>query len=114
MFKAIQVVPYDPCWPDIFEKEAAFIRQALGDNCWVIHHIGSTSVLGLAAKPKIDMIAVVHDPFLARDQLESIGIQYRGEYNIPLYYVFSKRGKIDLNVHVCEESHPEIELNLCF
>ena len=86
----------------------------MGDNCLTIHHIGSTSVLGLVSKPKIDMIAVVQDPLSARDQLEKIGIQYRGEYNIPLHYGFSKRGDIDLNLHVYEEFHPEIELNLCF
>ena len=114
MKKIIEVVPYDPNWPHIYEKEAALIRQALGGNCLAIHHIGSTSVPGLAAKPKIDIIAVVQDPLLARDQLEKIGIQYRGEYNIPLHYGFSKRGDIDLNLHVYEEFHPEIELNLCF
>lgn len=114
MKKIIEVVPYDPNWPHIYEKEAALIRQALGGNCLAIHHIGSTSVPGLSAKPKIDVIAVVQDPLLARDQLEKIGIQYRGEYNIPLHYGFSKRGDIDLNFHVYEEAHPEIELNLCF
>ena len=114
MKKIIEVVPYDPNWPHIYEKEAALIRQALGGNCLAIHHIGSTSVPGLAAKPKIDIIAVVQDPLLARDQLQKIGIQYRGEYNIPLHYGFSKRGDIDLNIHVYEEAHPEIELNLCF
>lgn len=114
MKKIIEVVPYDPNWPHIYEKEAALIGQALGVNCLEIHHIGSTSVPGLAAKPKIDMIAVVQDPLLARDQLQKIGIQYRGEYNIPLHYGFSKRGNIDLNLHVYEEFHPEIELNLCF
>ena len=114
MKKIIEVVPYDPNWPHIYEKEAALIGQALGGNCLAIHHIGSTSVPGLSAKPKIDVIAVVQDPLLARDQLEKIGIQYRGEYNIPLHYGFSKRGDIDLNLHVYEEAHPEIELNLCF
>lgn len=114
MKKIIEVVPYDPNRPHIYEKEAALIVQALGGNCLAIDHIGSTAVQGLAAKPKIDIIAVVQDPLLARDKLGKIGIQYRGEYNIPLHYVFSKRGDIDLNIHVYEEFHPEIELNLCF
>lgn len=112
--KIIQIISYDPNWPHVFAQEAILIKGALGDNCLAIHHIGSTSVPGLVAKPKIDMIAVVQDPLLALDQLEKIGILYLGEYNIPLHYGFSKRGDIDLNLHVYQEFHPEIELNLCF
>lgn len=114
IIETIQVVPYDPNWPRIFEQEAGRIKQALRDNFLEIHHIGSTSVPGLSAKPKIDIIAVVKDLTSARDQLEKIGIQYRGEYNIPLHYGFSKRGEVDLNLHVYEKSHPEIILNLTF
>ena len=62
MIKHVIVTPYNPDWPAMFEAEAAKIREALGDNCLAIHHIGSTSVPGLAAKPKIDIIAVVDDP----------------------------------------------------
>lgn len=114
MKKTIELVPYDAHWPHIYEKEEALIQAALGDNGLEIHHIGSTSVPGLVAKPKIDMIAVVQDPLLARKQLEAIGIPYRGEYNIPLHDGFAKRGSIDLNLHVYEAFHPEIELNLTF
>ncbi len=114
MLKAIQVVPYDHNWPHIFEQEAALLRQSLGHNCLEIHHIGSTSVPGLAAKPIIDIVAVVQDPLLARHHLEEMGIRYRGEYNIPLHYGFDKRGDMDVHLHVYEESHAEIPLNLCF
>ncbi len=112
--KVIEVVSYDPKWPEIFEREAMLIQETLENNCLVVHHIGSTSVPGLAAKPKIDIIAVVKDPLIIRDPLEKVGFQYRGEYNIPLHYGFSKRGTIDFNLHVYEELHPEIDLNLCF
>lgn len=57
----IQVVDYDPAWPELFEREAARIRGALGDRALVIEHVGSTSVPGLAAKPRIDVLLVVAD-----------------------------------------------------
>lgn len=114
MTKKIVVTPYNPEWPKIYEAEALIIRNALGDNCLEIHHVGSTSIPGLAAKPKIDMIAVVKDPARALITLEKIGILYAGEYNIPMHYGFSKRGSIDINLHVYEKGHPEIELNLVF
>ena len=59
--KLIEFVPYDPIWPKIFEIESENIKQALGDNCVAIHHVGSTAVPGLSSKPKIDIIAVVKD-----------------------------------------------------
>lgn len=57
----IKVVSYDSNWPVQFEQEAEQIKKALGSNCIEIHHIGSTSVPDLVAKPVIDMIPVVLD-----------------------------------------------------
>ncbi|MES2345405.1 MAG: bifunctional GrpB family protein/GNAT family N-acetyltransferase [Chlamydiota bacterium] len=113
--RKIEVIPYDPAWPKQFELEADQIKKALGDLCIAIHHVGSTSVPGLAAKPKIDIIVVVkNNPMETIKKLEAVGFDYRGEFNIPLHYGFSKRGKISVNLHVYEEQHPEIELNLTF
>lgn len=112
--KHIEVVPYNPDWPTIFEIESAKIKEALGNNCIVIHHIGSTSIPGLLAKPRIDIIAVVKDPIQTIPVLETIDIKYKGEYNIPLHYGFTKRGDVQINLHVYEENHPEIKLNLLF
>ena len=55
----IQIVDYDPEWPRLFEREARRIQAALGDRVLLIEHTGSTSVPGLAAKPRIDMLLVV-------------------------------------------------------
>lgn len=49
------VVPYDPEWPNLFQAFAHDIRLALGEVALRIDHIGSTSVMGLAAKPVIDI-----------------------------------------------------------
>ncbi|HEV8052572.1 MAG TPA: bifunctional GrpB family protein/GNAT family N-acetyltransferase [Parachlamydiaceae bacterium] len=114
MTKNIVVVPYNPEWPTIFKAEAAKIKAALGDNCLAIHHVGSTAVPGLLAKPKIDIIAGVNNLASTIEPLTDIGLRNRGEFNIPLHESFDKRGDIELNLHIYEEGHPEIELNLCF
>jgi GrpB-like predicted nucleotidyltransferase (UPF0157 family) len=57
----IRVVDYDPAWAERFETEVARVRSALGDDALMVEHIGSTSVPGLAAKPVIDICAVVAD-----------------------------------------------------
>ena len=111
----IEIKPYDPNWPHIFEQEATLIQRALGDNCITIHHVGSTSVPGLAAKPKIDIIAVVRNLFFDTAQLEAIGYKYRGGFNIPLRRSFTIRtADRNINLHVFEENDPEIELNILF
>lgn len=55
----ITVVNYDPEWPSKYVRERDYITEILKENCISIYHIGSTSVPGLAAKPIIDIMAVV-------------------------------------------------------
>ncbi len=109
--KHIKVIPYSLEWPKMFETEAAKIKKAVEENCLEIHHIGSTSVPGLVAKPVIDIIAVLKKPEESISSLASLGYRYKGEYNIPGRFYFNKKG---VNLHVYEENHPEVELNLTF
>ncbi|MES2607580.1 MAG: bifunctional GrpB family protein/GNAT family N-acetyltransferase [Pseudomonadota bacterium] len=112
--KQIEVVPYNPEWPVMFAEESARIMGALGNNCIMIHHIGSTSVPGLAAKPIIDIIVVVKNAKAFMSSVESIGYAYKGEMNIPFRFYFSKKGAVTVHLHVYEDGNPEIELNLTF
>ena len=52
----VALVPYDPTWPEIFERERASLAAAIHDPGVSIVHVGSTSVPGLAAKPIIDIL----------------------------------------------------------
>jgi GrpB-like predicted nucleotidyltransferase (UPF0157 family)/GNAT superfamily N-acetyltransferase len=112
--KLIEVVPYNTNWPQIFETEAEALRTALADNCIAVHHIGSTSVSGLSAKPIIDIIAEVKNGQNSISSLEKVDFTYKGEWNIPFKFGFSKRDGCHVNLHVYEENHPEIQLNLVF
>jgi GrpB-like predicted nucleotidyltransferase (UPF0157 family) len=55
----VEIVPYDPRWPDLFAAEAAFVRAALGEQVIAIEHFGSTAIPGMAAKPIIDILVAV-------------------------------------------------------
>lgn len=69
----VVVVPYDPRWPRRFKAERAKLERVLAP--WLsggIHHIGSTAVPGLAAKPTIDMVAGVRDLEAARAAFEPL------------------------------------------
>ena len=80
-----------------------------------VHHVGSTSVEGLCAKPKIDIIAVVKERKGIQEALEQLGYQWRGEFNIPFHMGYSKRPPLlNVNLHVYQQEDPQIELNLLF
>ena len=106
MARKIEVVPYNPQWPALFEEEAAKIQNVLGDNCISVHHIGSTSVPGLYAKPVIDMIPVVKDIQKVDGcnlAFEKLGYQCMGEYGITGRRFFMKGGDDRTHhVHVFE------------
>jgi GrpB-like predicted nucleotidyltransferase (UPF0157 family) len=52
---AIELVEHDPEWARVAARETTRLREALGDALVVVHHVGSTSVPGLRAKPIVDL-----------------------------------------------------------
>lgn len=85
MSQHIVVTSYDPLWTKKFEKEAPLIKGIIADNCISIYHIGSTSVPGLAAKPIIDIMAVVkslEEVDTVAEKFSEIGYEYLGEFGI--------------------------------
>ncbi len=105
---SIEIVDYDAAWPARFEIERARIAAALGDVALDIHHIGSTSVPGLAAKPIIDICLVVDD--VEDDEafgpvLEAEGYPLR--VREPDHRMFRTPAR-DVHVHVYERGSQEI------
>jgi GrpB-like predicted nucleotidyltransferase (UPF0157 family)/GNAT superfamily N-acetyltransferase len=74
----VSISPYDPGWPARFELERTALEGAIAG--WVtggIHHVGSTAVPGLAAKPIVDILAGVADLETSRDCFEPLaGLGY--------------------------------------
>lgn len=58
----VRIVPYDPAWPARFEREKLLLERSIGAAVTGgIHHVGSTAVPGLSAKPVIDILVGVQD-----------------------------------------------------
>lgn len=117
MAQHIIVVEHNPDWEQMFEAEAKLIQNILGNNCIDIHHIGSTSVSGLASKPIIDIMSVVKDiekvdKFI--NELEEIGYEYLGEFGIPGRCYLRKGGDERTHqVHIFEHNNvKDIERHL--
>lgn len=58
----VEVVAYDPRWPQQYARERMRIEAAFGASTLAVHHVGSTSVPGLAAKAVLDICVEVADP----------------------------------------------------
>lgn len=120
MPRYIEVSEYQHDWPAQFKVESDLIRGVFGLAVESIHHIGSTSVPNLHAKPVIDILVVVK----LDTQIENfypgmaeLGYDCRGEcLNAPIpgtpgRYYFSKdvNGKRHSHVHVCHAGHFQID-----
>jgi GrpB-like predicted nucleotidyltransferase (UPF0157 family) len=69
----IDIVPYDPSWPARFEEEREQLVEAIG--VWLVgpvEHIGSTAIVGLPAKPVIDIMAGVQTLEASRPAITAV------------------------------------------
>ena len=57
----ITIVAYDHTWPEFYIKESQQLKKALGDSIATTHHIGSTAIINMPAKPVIDIIVELAD-----------------------------------------------------
>jgi GrpB-like predicted nucleotidyltransferase (UPF0157 family) len=117
----IVIAEHDPGWPYAFAREAQRIRPAFGALLVELHHIGSTAVPGLRAKPVIDILAVVTDVDALDSQsheFEALGYEVMGEFGLPGRRYFRRddpRGVRTHQVHAyARESAGEIERHLDF
>ena len=118
--KPVIVTAYDPLWPADFAAIAEEIRACLGNLALAIHHVGSTSVPGLAAKPIIDLdvVIAVYTVFpVVVEKLAGLGFMHEGNLGIPCREAFCYREKPHLRKHhmyVCPADSPELKRHLAF
>lgn len=115
----VALAPYDPAWPKMAENYAARL-QTLGSVLVRVHHIGSTSVPWLAAKPIIDLMPLVTDlTKLDRERLRvaALGFEWHGELGIPgrRYCTLSNEtGDRIAQLHFFAADSPQVTRHLAF
>jgi GrpB-like predicted nucleotidyltransferase (UPF0157 family) len=70
--RPVRVVEHDPEWVEQFAYLRAHVEAALGGRALAVHHVGSTAVSGLWAKPTIDVDLIVADPAWEEDYLPDL------------------------------------------
>ena len=114
----IIIQDYDPGWPELFETLRLRIASALDGIVDAIEHVGSTVVPGLAAKPIIDMDALLasgSDLPLAVARLASIGYAHEGDLGIPGREAFRSRpADYPHHLYVCHPNSPAYSGHIAF
>lgn len=114
----VSLVDHDPAWA----ARAAVLSEQLrvvGDILVDVHHIGSTSVPGMVAKPIIDLLPVVSDLAVLDQRLDRVvglGYEFHGEYGIPgrRFFALHADGTRLVHVHFFEQGSDQIDHNLAF
>jgi len=117
----VELHPYDPAWAERARREAERLTAALGPAIIIVHHIGSTAIPGIRAKPIFDFLPVVRSLAefdAARSVVEGLGYQWWGEYGLPgrRYCNFDDpaTGRRKFQLHCYENGSSEIARHLAF
>ena len=117
---SITVVPYDAAWRDAFDAIKKELEEALGDLSLGVEHVGSTSVVGMWAKPCIDLDVVIRDDSVLDEvvaRLALIGYFHEGDLGIKGREAFKYTNKPHLMAHhlyVCPRDSEELARHVTF
>jgi GrpB-like predicted nucleotidyltransferase (UPF0157 family) len=116
----VEVLPPNSTWPAQAESEAQQVQQALGNIVVAVHHIGSTSIPHIYAKPIIDLLVEVPDIAAVDDRtaaMAALGYEAMGEYGIPGRRYFRKddaTGTRTHHVHTFQVGSADVLRHLAF
>jgi GrpB-like predicted nucleotidyltransferase (UPF0157 family) len=119
MPRRIEVVPHEPEWSDVFREEAKELMAIFGDEMVAIHHIGSTAIPGICAKPIIDVLVEVQniEKIDAFDRvMAEHGYLPKGDFGIPgrRFFIKGTEERRTHHIHVFQTGDPEFERHLAF
>jgi GrpB-like predicted nucleotidyltransferase (UPF0157 family) len=117
----VELWPHSVDWKLAASDALLQILQAAEDFVLAVHHIGSTAIPGIHAKPIIDLLPIVRSVVGLDDRQAlflQLGYQYWGEYGIPgrRYCTWDdpSSGRRKFQLHCFESEHCEIERHLAF
>jgi GrpB-like predicted nucleotidyltransferase (UPF0157 family) len=126
--KPVEIIDYDPRWPQAFADLKAVLLGRLGDLAMGVEHVGSTAVPSLCSKPIIDLDVVIADRQSlpeAVQRLASLGYVHEGDLGIAGREAFARsaadvprddRGRTwpEHHLYVCDKNSAELRRHVAF
>ncbi|MCM3088067.1 GrpB family protein [Bhargavaea ginsengi] len=117
--RRLEIRSYQQEWPLQFKEASNTFQEIFGNALTDIHHIGSTSIPGMAAKPVIDILAEVRDIGeleTFNHQMELEGFVARGEHGVPgrRYFVRAEGNVHTHHVHMFANGSDQVKRHLAF
>ncbi len=118
--RPIVVEPYDAKWATEFARIRNYLMPHVQDLVGEIHHVGSTAVTGLPAKPIIDIdieIPSAGSLPAVLDRLGKLGYRHQGDLGIPGREVLNRDRPDEFmryHLYVCPQNSPELKRHLAF
>ncbi|MBE7103710.1 GrpB family protein [Bacillus cereus] len=110
------LVPWSEEWEFEFSKEKQLIEEHIGEHILAVHHIGSTSISHLSAKPIIDIAIELKDyidGIKCITKLEQLNYKYRNDV-LPERYYFNKGEPRTHQIHMYEQGNTYLMEQLKF
>ena len=119
MTRQVEVVPHNPDWSEQFEQEVDELTVVFGQEIVAAHHIGSTAIPGIVAKPIIDILLEVRD--IGRidafnEEMRARGYLAKGAFGIPgrRFFIKGTEECRTHHIHVFQTGNPKFERHLAF
>lgn len=117
--RKVEVIPYHPEWLNLFAIEAKHIQHLLGSRLKKIHHIGSTSIPNMPAKPVIDILLEcdnLDDIDFISTQLQTLNYAPVHRHIVPhrSFITTKQLPNIRYHVHILERGDSQIKRHIHF
>jgi GrpB-like predicted nucleotidyltransferase (UPF0157 family) len=117
--RKIEVVPHKEEWAALFDIEAEKLKTIFGDQAINIHHIGSTAIQGIVAKPIVDILIEVKDIHAVNQhnsEMKKLGYIPKGEYGMSgrRFFIKGTETQRTHHVHIFENGDSHVSRHVNF